>query len=641
MTDEQADLEQQMRNRIRCLANFLRPTREGPARGKYLLMLGAGASYGSGIPRTETLMHEIVQQYGHDRSGSMAAQFDRLWRSAAPTQRSTMLKTYLEGANPSDGYLKLARLIQEGYFDIVFTFNFDNLLERALHQVGCIGVRVIVNGDVIPARIPGLLESSRPQVKILKLHGDVHSEFFAFSSDEVLNYHDKVAQVIADYSRRDVIICGYGFKDPNIVRAFSPEGGAIYYVNPAGVNDNVRGFLVSRKSEDKAIDGTWGRFDDFLEALYQDLSVPGSDPYEQALAALEAHEWDKARDSLAQVPEGHPHHRDARTLLKTLTDLETRYQQGVQAGDAQQWDEAATCFEQIVTTRSDYRDAQARLLQAEEQKRVYALYKQAKQDVRLQEWDRALARFREIQEQYPHYKDVPHMIEELVHLEELYRSGIRAMLLGQWYDAHRLLRQVTSIEPQYKDAKARLAQATSYMPSLDFPSREPAARRLGKDVTRPRQLHPRPRSSQWLPSAALVLLVCVFVGLGAYSIATRSLFWPLIQPTPSPTTPPPGQRSIVLSVVAAPGSTPVPVSTGDSVTVATGQTVFLTAEHPVAPGEILVCSWETSIGRLGDARSCTTAYVAPDVSGDGFVTVIIQVQPSGWQATSSLRISVP
>lgn len=254
-----------MPNRVKSLANLIKSKMKQGR--KYVLMLGAGASYSSGIPPTGKMIAGLVRDFGQQYEGTLDEKFDGLWREASVDERVVMLEPYLKDKTPSIGYHKLAELVKNGYFDLILTFNFDHLLEDALDKASFNDYRVIINGDVKENRILGLLRTPEPRVKVLKLHGDLKSRIFTFSRDEILEYHAAVKSVVAKYSKRDIIICGYAFNDVNVIKAFSNRGGSIYFVNPAGAGNNIRGFLVSRKSTNKVIKDEMGKFDNFFTAL--------------------------------------------------------------------------------------------------------------------------------------------------------------------------------------------------------------------------------------------------------------------------------------------------------------------------------------------------------------------------------------
>ncbi|MGH7487523.1 MAG: hypothetical protein ACREMY_18260, partial [bacterium] len=139
---------------------------------KFVLMLGAGASLSSGIKLTGTLMQELLDKFGADipQEGDLADRFDVLWKRSTAEQRRLFLSPYLDH-EPAKGYLKLARLIQEGYFDLAITFNYDDLLRKALQQVGFHDYHQVIRGETDPVKITQLVESPPARFTILKLHG--------------------------------------------------------------------------------------------------------------------------------------------------------------------------------------------------------------------------------------------------------------------------------------------------------------------------------------------------------------------------------------------------------------------------------------------------------------------------------------
>jgi len=115
---------------------------------KFVLMLGAGASMSSGVKSTPRLMEELLAQYGADLNGSdrLEDRFDKLWQRTSDRDRRALLQPYLEH-EPSVGYAKLAALIEAGYFDLALTFNFDDLVEKALNGIGFSDYKRVIRGE--------------------------------------------------------------------------------------------------------------------------------------------------------------------------------------------------------------------------------------------------------------------------------------------------------------------------------------------------------------------------------------------------------------------------------------------------------------------------------------------------------------
>ena len=263
-----------MLDRVRSLAQFI--TLKQSNGEKFVLMLGAGASISSGVKTTDAIIKELAETYGNGRHGTVEDRFDHLWEAASAADRLQMLRPYLD-CTPSGGYGRLADLIRRGFFDTIITFNFDRLLELALAAAGVTDAQVIVRGETDPNALDTLVHSKESRIKIIKLHGSLRSaEYFLFSKEEMLNYPREIRELMHELTGRDIIISGYAFRDNCVIRSFNDarESGSIYYVNPSGAGESIKGFLVARRSQDRVISGDLGRFDEFFEALHHQLTTP-------------------------------------------------------------------------------------------------------------------------------------------------------------------------------------------------------------------------------------------------------------------------------------------------------------------------------------------------------------------------------
>jgi hypothetical protein len=235
---------------------------------KYVLMLGAGASMSSGVKRTPTIMDELLEQFGQGLTGSVESRFDQFWHGKSQATRRAMLEPYLDHS-PSAGYGKLAELIEAGYLDVVVTFNFDDLVETALKQRGFTDYRRIIRGETIAEEMQKLVDAPAPRFKIVKLHGSLtSSDHFLFDAEEMNEYPKPIADLVTSVTARDIIVCGYGFADLCVERAFSMRGESVVWVNPSEVAPRLRVVLKNRRSEDLTIDA---KFDDFFDELHAEL----------------------------------------------------------------------------------------------------------------------------------------------------------------------------------------------------------------------------------------------------------------------------------------------------------------------------------------------------------------------------------
>lgn len=260
---------------IRSLAAMLQLRKDN--RSPFVLMLGAGASMSSGVPPTQSILQQLVDQYGSDiAGGDLAARFDKLWKRSSRDERGMLLKPFLAtlGLRPSPGYGALARLVQAGYFDLVVTFNFDDLVEQALEAAGFKDLKLVLRGETEREEIPRLIRKPPARFTLFKLHGSLHStDTFLFTYEEMANYPLDIHSLVAEVTSRPIIVCGYAFNDLCVMKAFSSTGEAVYCVNPSGAPPNLRAILASRQSSERVIDGELGKFDSFFAALEEELQA--------------------------------------------------------------------------------------------------------------------------------------------------------------------------------------------------------------------------------------------------------------------------------------------------------------------------------------------------------------------------------
>lgn len=306
-----------MLDRVKDLAQMMRAKKASGER--FVLMLGAGASISSGIHPTKHIIETLVGSFGRAIPGdTLEDRFDLLWQHASPDDRLRMLEPYLSKP-PSAGYRDLAEIVRLGYFDIVLTFNFDRLLETALNEAGFHDYQVLSRGETEMSAIERMIRSRQPGLRILKLHGSLRSaDYFLFSKEEMLNYPKDLEAIVSEVTGRDIIICGYAFNDMCLLKAFNTgrDAGAIYFVNPSGAVDNIKGFLAGRRSKDRVIGGDLGRFDAFAGALLRELTVapqvPSSEPRRNLFKFLDYYQED-------QRPWFHGRRSLTRTLLRRFS----------------------------------------------------------------------------------------------------------------------------------------------------------------------------------------------------------------------------------------------------------------------------------------------------------------------------------
>jgi hypothetical protein len=294
--------------KILSLANQVKAASEsGP---RFVLMLGAGASLASGVKPTRQIMTELLEEFGPDIEGTdLGERFNKLWGRLSKQQRNDYLGRYLN-VDASPGYVQLATLIREGYIDTIITFNFDQLLQKAMVEAGLRedeDFKVVVCGDNTNEAVVGLMDMPKPRVKVLKMHGSLTGTTFLWSDSDMLIYPEPIQKLMETLTKQPIIVCGYAFEDLCVARAFSTEGGPIICVNPSGVPSLMRGYIMKRRSDGLAIDGPDGSFDEFFANLATQMENPveakPSKPLVNPFKYLESYEIDDARSFLGRDDE--------------------------------------------------------------------------------------------------------------------------------------------------------------------------------------------------------------------------------------------------------------------------------------------------------------------------------------------------
>ena len=254
-------------DKIKLLAELMRSRRES-GEPPYVLVLGSGTSVTLGSSSMKRVVKAVA---GSDDLEKFYGTLDGL----SSLERYVILKKHFAEAGISPGYRRLAELVEKGFFDILFTTNLDPFLENSLadSKLEATDFEMVICGEQSSAETIDILESAQPRVKIVKLHGDVHSRSFAFTPSEISLFGGGGERVLRRYLSRDLIIVGHGTRDYDINRAIEREGGSIWYINqgPPSMDDLIYQAMRSRGTQTNVISGEFGLFDRFFEALHSEL----------------------------------------------------------------------------------------------------------------------------------------------------------------------------------------------------------------------------------------------------------------------------------------------------------------------------------------------------------------------------------
>jgi hypothetical protein len=253
----------------------------------YVLILGAGASLASGASSFGKVIESVVDDYGGKDPSAMSwddkvAEFYEILDGFSESERYAIIKKHIEGQRPSAGYHALAQLAREGYFDVVFSTNYDTFVEDAFADAGLRSrdFTVLINGQDTEEGIIKALSYRQPRIKLVKLHGDLGARIFAFTPEEIFQFSEKIESVLTDYLSQDVVISGHGMRDDDINRCLRAKGGSLWYVNPSAPTASDFIGRATRVRKGTTIEGEDGYFDHFFCTLRDTLV--GAPPAEAA-----------------------------------------------------------------------------------------------------------------------------------------------------------------------------------------------------------------------------------------------------------------------------------------------------------------------------------------------------------------------
>ena len=196
----------------------------------FSLLLGSGASSTSGVRTAEEMVNGWRNLlFGRSNSDGgyqewLKAQpwfkhedeYSILFESIydQPSQRRVYIEECIKNAHPSWGYVYLTNLLRHRFFDVVFTTNFDDLLNEACYLYSD-SLRPIVAAH--DSAIQGIRVTS-DRAKIIKLHGDFLYDNIKNTLAELetleTNTKRKFIQFAQEYG---LVVLGYSGRDRSVM----------------------------------------------------------------------------------------------------------------------------------------------------------------------------------------------------------------------------------------------------------------------------------------------------------------------------------------------------------------------------------------------------------------------------------------
>jgi NAD-dependent SIR2 family protein deacetylase len=286
----------ELTHKLRTVTDLIRhiKTKEESSSGNYSIFLGAGASVSSGIRTasqlTDEWANELYERFMSERSKSAIdakAYFEKehpSWYNSdnpysslfekkfdLPTQRRRFVEQEVDSKLPSIGYSYLVSLVDNHYFNTIFTTNFDDLINEAFYVFS--NKRPIVCAHDSSIRSVSIT-SKRP--KIVKLHGDYLFDDIKSTLRETESLEQNTKEKFVEFCKEyGLIVVGYSGCDRSImdvleflVKQESYLKNGIYWCLRPGdeVCHNLRNLIWKDKVYPVLVDG----FDELFAEIHSE-----------------------------------------------------------------------------------------------------------------------------------------------------------------------------------------------------------------------------------------------------------------------------------------------------------------------------------------------------------------------------------
>lgn len=215
------------------LAAFLKNKCENTP--NYTLLLGSGCSVTSGISTGVNLVEKWKKEiYELEKEGNISEEdfwkdqfqwydprnpYSSLFQKKydLPRQRRIFVENEVAGKKPAIGYAYLVKLIENNYFNTVFTTNFDDLINEAFYRFSSQRPIVCAHDSSISSIT---VTSKRP--KIIKLHGDYLFDDIKSTLRETESLNDNMKAKFIEFAKdHGLIVVGYAGNDRSIMDILS------------------------------------------------------------------------------------------------------------------------------------------------------------------------------------------------------------------------------------------------------------------------------------------------------------------------------------------------------------------------------------------------------------------------------------
>ena len=243
-------IEGELQNKVRKVKDLVDYVgKTPPSHPNYSIFLGAGASVASGIKTGGNLVNEwrkdtyekdglnyysdldkysleereekakeraidyLIKKHGvwYNPQNEYSSLFER--KFDLPVQRRRFVEDLVDGHLPSIGYLFLITLINNNFFNTIFTTNFDDLINEAFYQFSNTRPLLCAHDSAVSSIS---VIAKRP--KIIKLHGDYLFDDIKNTIKETESLEQNIKQKFIEFTKDNgLIVVGYSGQDRSIL----------------------------------------------------------------------------------------------------------------------------------------------------------------------------------------------------------------------------------------------------------------------------------------------------------------------------------------------------------------------------------------------------------------------------------------
>lgn len=235
-------------------------------KGRFCLLLGAGASASAGVPLANDFRNKLLRDFYREEIEVAETLFRNEYKELIQANPVTLemvmqalkgrfgrsafriIQQHFDKKDLPPGYLDIALMIKLGYMQIVFSVNFDELLERAFDDIlGPKEYELVCSSDDF-ASISPTINSEKPM--LVKLHGTCSRPSTLVASWDEVQHLPPHKKDFFEFCLRELhpIVVGYSARDPDIREVFrnasrKKEDKKIFWVSRSMPSEPVREIL--------------------------------------------------------------------------------------------------------------------------------------------------------------------------------------------------------------------------------------------------------------------------------------------------------------------------------------------------------------------------------------------------------------